>query len=204
MGDAGTIRAFLALPPDPEWGESALGIVSELRAASPPASWTKPSSWHLTLKFLGQATRDALASFSDAMARPAAETAQGELPPGGAAVFPPRGPARVLALGFAPSPALSALEKLAAAAETASRRLGLEREDRPFRPHVTLARVRERWPAAAVERFRTAATSRSLPAWKAHRCVLYASRLGPAGAVHTELAAWPFAGPSGAGGTADE
>lgn len=203
MSDTVTVRAFLALPPDPEWGESALGIVSELRAASPPASWTKPSSWHLTLKFLGQATRDALASFSDAMARPAAETAEGDLPPGGAAVFPARGPARVLALGFAPSPALSALERLAAAAETASRRLGLEPEERPFRPHVTLARLREKWPAAAVERFRTVAASTSLPAWKARRCVLYASRLGPQGAVHTELAAWRFGGPSGSGGAAE-
>jgi 2'-5' RNA ligase len=192
MGDGETIRAFLALPPDPEWGESALGLVEELRPVSPPASWTRPAACHLTLKFLGGATREALASFAEGIARPASETDPGLLPPAGGAVFPPRGPARVLAAGFAPSPALSGLERLAAAAEALSRRLGLEREDRPFRPHVTLARLRRRWPAAAIDRFRQAAASWPLPAWKARRCVLYASRLGPSGAVHTELATWPF------------
>ena len=198
MSEAGTIRAFLALPPDPEWGESALGLVEELRPASPPASWTRPASWHLTLKFLGQATREALASFAEAVAAPASETEPSDLPSAGGVVFPARGPARVLGAGFAPSPALSGLERLAAAAEASSRRLGLEREDRPFRPHVTLARLRDRWPAAAVERFRRTAASWPLPPWKARRCVLYASRLGSSGAVHTELAAWPFrASPAG-------
>ncbi|MDQ6891829.1 MAG: RNA 2',3'-cyclic phosphodiesterase [Acidobacteriota bacterium] len=192
MTDADTVRAFLALPPDPEWGEGALALVEDLRPVSPPASWARPASWRLTLKFLGQATREALASFAEAVARPACETEAGDLPSAGGAVFPAGGPARVLAVGFAPTPALSGLERLAATAEATSRRLGLEREDRPFRPHVTLARLRERWPDAAVERFRKTAASWPLPAWKARRCVLYASRPGPSGAVHTELAAWPL------------
>ena len=196
MTEAETVRAFLALPPDPEWGASARGLVEELRPVSPPASWTRPSSWHLTLKFLGQATREALLAFAEAIATPASEAAPGELPSGGPAVFPSRGPARVLAAGFAASPALSALEGLAAAAEASSRRLGLEREERPFRPHVTLARLRAKWPASAVERFRGTTAAWPLPPWKARRCVLYASRLGPGGAVHTELAEWPLGVPA--------
>ena len=187
-----TVRAFVALPPDPEWGESALSLVEALRPTSPPASWTRPSSWHLTLKFLGQATRDALASFAEAMRRAASECAGGVLSPGGPAVFPARGPARVLGAAFASSGALSSVERLAACAEAEARALGLEREERPFRPHVTLARLRRRWPAAAVERFRSTVEAWPLPRWHAQRCVLYASHLGPSGAVHTEIAAWPL------------
>jgi 2'-5' RNA ligase len=187
-----TVRAFFALPPDPEWGESALSLVEALRPISPPASWTKPSSWHLTLKFLGQATRDALVSFAEAMRHASSECSGGVLSPGGAALFPSRGPARVLATAFATSGALSSVERLAARAEAQARALGLEREDRPFRPHVTLARLRVRWPAAAVEQFRSTVGSWPLPGWRAERCVLYASQLGPSGAVHTEMAAWPL------------
>jgi 2'-5' RNA ligase len=189
-----TVRAFFALPPDPEWGESALSLVEALRPVSPPASWTKPSSWHLTLKFLGQATREALASFAEAMRGAASEASGGVLPSGGPAVFPGRGPARVLGVGFAPSAALSSVERLAARAEREARLLGLESEDRPFRPHVTLARLRARWPAAAVERFRSTVAAWPLPGWRMQRCVLYASRLGPAGATHTEIAHWPLKG----------
>jgi len=187
-----TVRAFFALPPDPEWGASALSLVEALRPISPPASWTRPSSWHLTLKFLGQATRDVLASFAEAMRRAASECSGGALPPGGPALFPARGPARVLAVAFASSSALSSLERLAAAAEIEARVLGLEREDRQFRPHVTLARLRARWPAAAVERFRSTVEAWPLPGWRAERCVLYASQLGPSGAIHTEIAGWPL------------
>jgi 2'-5' RNA ligase len=82
------------------------------------------------------------------------------------------------------------VERLAARAEAQARALGLEREDRPFRPHVTLARLRARWPAAAVDQFRSTVGSWPLPGWRAERCVLYASQLGPSGAVHTEMAAW--------------
>lgn len=197
MPDADGVRAFLAIPADPGWSEAASGLVSELRPQSPPASWTRPSAWHLTVKFLGTASRDALEAFGRAIGSAAGSLAPGELSSAGAAVFPASGPPRVLAVGFAPGPALESVRSLASAAESEARRAGLEREDRPYRPHVTLARLKNRksrWPREAVERFREAAASAPFPGFPVRSCVLYASRLDPAGAVHTALAEWPFAG----------
>ncbi len=116
------------------------------------------------------------------------------LEPGGAAVFPERGRPRVLGLGFAPTADLEALRALAEAAETVVRLAGLPPEDRPFHPHVTLARLRDPWPAPAVETFRREAGEWDLPPWKVRACVLFESRLDPGGAVHTPLRTLPFAG----------
>jgi len=186
------VRAFLAIPRDFVWGESAARLVETLRAASPGAAWTRPESWHVTIKFLGDGSPETLEDFSRALAPAASSVRGGTLLPGGAAVFPPRGPARVLALGFAPTASLDDLNGLASAAESEARRLGLKQEDRGFHPHVTLARIRSRWPRDAVDRFRRAAGEWKLPGFRAEACVLFGSRLGPGGAVHTPLAEWAF------------
>jgi len=188
-GQAGTL-AFLALPPDPAWAESASRLLESLRPPSPPAAWTKPSAWHLTVHFLGNAGAEELRSFAGSISAAAARARPGELPAGGAAVFPPRGPARVLAVGFAPSAALEHLGRLASAARSAAKEIGLQVETRPFRPHVTLARIRDRWSSAAVARFRSLVDGWPFPAWTMTRCVLYASRLGRDGASHAALAEW--------------
>jgi RNA 2',3'-cyclic 3'-phosphodiesterase len=191
-----TVRAFLAIPRDTAWSESARRFVETVRSTLPEAGWTRPPAWHLTIKFLGETSREALAAFRETISRVAADAAPGELRAQGAIAFPSRGPARVLAIAFAQSEALAGLDRLAAAAEGEARRLGLQKEDRPFHPHVTLARARSRWPARAVDHFREAAAAWSFPLWRAGSCVIYTSRLEPSGAVHTPVAEWPFGGAS--------
>jgi 2'-5' RNA ligase len=198
MTETERARAFVALPRDRMWIESALGLVENLRGSLPNASWTRPQSWHLTIKFLGAVARPALDSFASSIAPVARETLPGELAPGGPAVFPPKGPARVLGVGFAASPALESLIRFAREVDEKAGSLGVEREKRVFHPHVTLARLRRPWPRRAVETFRSQVEAWPFPLWMMRSCVLYESRLDPAGAVHTPLAEWTFAGgPSG-------
>ena len=75
-----------------------------------------------------------------------------------------------------------------------SPRSGLPPRTVPFQPHVTLARVRDPWPASAVESFRTGRRRVELPPWPVRSCVLFESRLEPSGAVHTPLRTFAFAG----------
>lgn len=188
------MRAFLAVPPDPAWVEGAGRLAGKLRGSLPKASWTRPEAWHLTLKFLGEVEAEAAERLADDVASIAGEAAAMRLEKGGAVVFPPRGRPRVLGLGFVPSPGVAALESFAAAVEAAARRAGLPADERPFHPHLTLARLRDPWTAAAVEEFRRDVDGWELAPWDARSCVLYESRLEPSGAVHTPLRALAFAG----------
>jgi 2'-5' RNA ligase len=188
------VRAFIAIPPDPQWVAAAAPLAARLRVELPRASWTRPDAWHLTLKFLGEVSEEDADRFAAELAPLAASAHAGALPHGGAMLLPPGRRARVLAAGFAPSETGAALEGLAGRADAAAERIGVERERRPFRPHVTLARVREPWPTRSLDAFREAVDGARLPAYRCAACVLYSSRLNPAGAIHTPLRTLPLAG----------
>ena len=189
------MRAFLAVPGDPGWTESARAFGAQARPGLPPASWTKPESWHLTLRFLGEVDEARAARFAEGIDA-AAALEETSLPPGGPVVFPPRGRPRVIGIGFAEGPGLNSLAAVARAAERAARAIGCAPEDRPFRPHVTLARLREPWSAGSIEAFRAAASAWPFPAFRVPALVLYSSRLLPSGAVHTPIREWRAAVPA--------
>jgi 2'-5' RNA ligase len=188
------MRVFFAIPSEPLWVDSARRLIERLQRSLPRASTTKPESWHLTLAFFGEVDADFVEKFSEAVSPAAFETVPGELQAGPAVVFPERGRPRVLGVGFAPSPGVESISRLAGAAEEAAERLGWKGEDRPFHPHVTFARIRDPWPATAVDEYRSDVEAWPFPTWLARSCVLFESRLEPSGAVHTPLREWTFQG----------
>ncbi|HSB35982.1 MAG TPA: RNA 2',3'-cyclic phosphodiesterase [Thermoanaerobaculia bacterium] len=200
MSEDRRIRAFLAIPTDGLWVESARDLVARLKESLPRASWTRPESWHLTLKFFERISAEDVRALAAAVGPLAAALVPGEMKAAGAVVFPPRGAARVLGVGFEPTSVMDEVSRLARAAEAESRRLGLPEERRPFHAHVTFGRLRFPWPPDAVESFRREIASWTFPPWHARSCVFYESRLLREGAVHTPLEEWSFAGgPRGVG-----
>jgi 2'-5' RNA ligase len=182
-----TARAFFAVDLPAEGVGAALEAIAALREAIPAsaARFVEASQLHLTLKFLGDVERPTLERLG---ARAAARLA-GEIPftvgLSGLGAFPDRGRARVVWLGVDEGQA--ALARLARKLERASTPLGIERERRPYRAHLTLARLRE---PRAVEISRVEPPERvSFPV---EEVVLYESRLASTGATHLPLARLPL------------
>jgi 2'-5' RNA ligase len=92
-----------------------------------------PDSLHITLKFIGAAAAPALPDIVSAMQRALANCKAFTLQLRGAGSFQ-----SALWLGVEPNPALSGL---ATALNEAMAALGYARETKPFRPHLTLARL---------------------------------------------------------------
>jgi 2'-5' RNA ligase len=106
--------------------------------------WVKPEQMHLTLVFLGNVTDDRSPAVVDTM-RAAVPYRPFDIELRGIGVFPPRGAPRVLWLGLQRGAAdVIEVQRLIAARLTAT---GVELEQRPFQPHLTLARWRESSPA---------------------------------------------------------
>ncbi len=104
-----------------------------------PGSVVPPQNWHLTLRFLGDVAPDRY----DRLLFELSEADLGEpfaMSYGGLGAFPKPGKATVLWLGVDRGEA--AVTELAAAVERATVAAGFPPEDRPFRPHLTLARIR--------------------------------------------------------------
>lgn len=126
-------RAFVAVRlPDP-----VLDAVAERTAAlDVPERRTTREQWHLTLQFLGnRADVDAVAGTLGDL-----DVAAAWARLGGAGAFPRASRGTVLWLGLVEGGEL--LARLARAVHERTARLGYEPDDRPYRPHLTLARCR--------------------------------------------------------------
>ena len=110
------------------------------------ARWYAPEDYHVTLKFLGAHEPCEIDAFvgriGEQVAQSWAGAARGDVPVAiaGAGVFPSLQSPRVLWAGVRSSEALVAL---AAQIDESCAELGVPLEYREYKPHVTLARIRE-------------------------------------------------------------
>lgn len=136
-------RLFCAVELSDEVRQHAAQHIARLRNSLPDvrASWDRPEKLHITLKFFGDVEQARVPDLSLAAERAASSVAPFTLAIAGAGVFPPRGAARVLWLGI--RDASSNLTRLHAALEDECAAQGFKREERPFHPHLTIARLRQ-------------------------------------------------------------
>lgn len=181
------MRQFLAL----ELGDRARGELARWRAALQERCsgwrWVDPGGVHLTLRFLGEVSGSQDDALRGRWRRVAADHGPFEVRLSAPGTFPARGRPRVLWVSVTDGPR-GPLARLSGGLERAAREAGLDPDERPFRPHLTLARARrgerpavcEPWP----EPHAVASPAREL--------VLFLSRLGAGGARYTALERFPF------------
>lgn len=117
--------------------------VRELREAVPDvaASWTRVENIHLTLKFFGNVEVERIKKISEAAARAVKDFSSFQIGVGTTGVFPKPSRAQVLWIGVSdPSGKLVELQQ---ELESEFAKEGFEKEDRAYKPHLTIARLRK-------------------------------------------------------------
>jgi len=167
------------LPKEPERVvRSSLG---RLRSLDWPVRWIKDEGLHLTLKFFGDVTTDRVDSLVELLDLATKGTRPMAMTLDGIGAFPSSERPRVLHWEVQ---AGADCELLQDRLERGGERLGFPPEGRPFRPHVTLGRVREghRLPSG----WRSELGNVPSPtAFLADRVCLYESQLGSGGPTYT-------------------
>jgi RNA 2',3'-cyclic 3'-phosphodiesterase len=148
------MRIFLAINPPPEVRRAVWDAAAPLRDSVNNIGWVAEAKIHLTLRFLGQMDEAAVPELAAAVTEVARTHAAPVIQLSGIGAFPGFRNPRVVWMGVEPEPRLELLHH---DVEVACARLGFELEGRPFRPHLTLGRVRKRGTPAALERLRAAA-----------------------------------------------
>jgi RNA 2',3'-cyclic 3'-phosphodiesterase len=146
------VRTFVALNLPAAERRRLYASLEPLRRRPLAVRWASTGALHLTLKFLGDIEGGEVARIGEALRRVAGDHAPLDLDIGGIGAFPSLRRAAVLWVGVAAAPPLLALQ---AAVELALSRLGYAREQRPFRPHITVARTRGGARPPDVERLLT-------------------------------------------------
>lgn len=179
------MRTFVAIEVPQEFKAGLAAVRDRLRGAGADASWSNPDAVHLTLKFLGEIDGERVPQIMRALESAASGTGRFRLHGEGVGTFPNPAAARVVWLGVAGD--VDRLLALQAAVEGALADVGVERDSRPYTPHLTLGRIRrirtrDAWLAALAE-----VGGVRLPGFEVAAVSLFSSELKPGGAVHREL-----------------
>jgi 2'-5' RNA ligase len=161
-----------------------------LRLLQPLAriQWSAPANLHLTTKFIGDFPEQRMEELKAALA---AVPRPGELRIAirGLGWFPDPDRPRVLVAGIE---APAGLAGLARDTELACAGLGIAREEKEFRPHLTLARIRRPEPLGALKAEISRLPSLDFGVFQAESFHLYRSQLQPGGSIYTKLASFPL------------
>lgn len=175
-------RVFAAVPLPTE---IRMALAERLSSIDIPGKVAPPENWHLTLRFLGQVDEVAYERFLGLLS--SADLGQRfKVRFGGLGAFPKASRATVMWVGV--EQGSSDLERLAGVCEDAAQGAGLPPEDRPFRPHLTLSRIR---PPENV-RSRIDTFEAIDIGWRCESVVVYQSRQGPAGTRYEPLETVPL------------
>lgn len=201
------LRTFVAVEIGEEAVQCAAQLVERLRAVDGGAvKWVDPRNFHLTIKFLGATRRADLLRLGAALRSLAAGAAPFDLELAGAGAFPNLRRPQVIWLGV--TAGQEELAELAGAAEASCAELGWAREERPYRAHLTLGRMREARRGGSPARgeggppvalVRALEAERDLTAGRSpvRRLVLIESQLRPNGPTYTVLESFPLGGAGG-------
>ncbi len=177
------IRLFVAVAIDDEDVAEAL---EDLQREVPGARWTPRENLHLTLRFVGQVTEPVADDLDAALC--GVVGAPFEIEFGGVGAFDEGGRPRAIWAGVRESEPLKVLQ---GRCESAARRAGLPREPRAYRPHVTLAYLKDA-PVEKVARWIQTHNLREIPPLTVRAFGLYSSVLTSAGSYYRLERAYPL------------
>ena len=176
------MRLFTGLAVPSNISHKLEGLLTELRSAA-RLRWTSPETLHITSKFIGEWPEARISELEGALAAMD--------PPGEFEVT-------VARFGFLPNPhrlkifcagvhGEAGLAALAGRTDSTLAELGVKREERPYTPHMTLARIGNEDVTALL-----VGEPVEFGSFTARDFHLYLSKAGPAGSVYTPLATYPL------------
>ncbi|HLE19186.1 MAG TPA: RNA 2',3'-cyclic phosphodiesterase, partial [Syntrophales bacterium] len=141
MNSEKSVRAFLAIEPPAEILKEIGKIQSRLKEACPfDIRWVKPEAMHLTLKFFGNVSEEEIIAISRVVEKHTAAFAPLQLEVKKLGLFPSLRRPKVLWIGLEGD--ITSLLVLHNKLEQGFEECGFAKEERSFRPHLTLGRIK--------------------------------------------------------------
>lgn len=178
------MRLFIALPLPEDIEEALSKTIFAFKQKGGKVKWVAPKNIHLTLKFLGEVGEDRVVKIKSALD----DIAQ-KYPPISTSVnkigaFPNLGRPKIIWAGLEGE--TDRMEKIAGEIENTMEKLGFEKENRRFKPHLTLGRIKD---SRGMEELTDYLKNYSLDPMplSIDRIVLFKSTLMPRGPIYDRL-----------------
>jgi RNA 2',3'-cyclic 3'-phosphodiesterase len=190
--DPPPVRTFIAVrPPDPLCDHIAEVVrgrrrpVGAGRMAVDGVRWVPPENLHYTVKFLGELTAARLPEMEAALEAVGRRHVAFDAALAGGGCFPGAQRPRILWVGMGEGAA--ALTALAADVEAAVAPMGWEPERRPFKPHLTVGRVKRPTARSDAGDWVRALDGHAVGAFRVTELILFQSFLRAQGPLYTPL-----------------
>jgi 2'-5' RNA ligase len=180
-----SVRSFIAVPASQDVRDLVGEVVGGLKWIGADVKWVEPENVHITLKFLGGISPESVERLGAVLHETLAGYRAFDMALAKTGCFPSGRRPRVVWMGF--EQGVDGLKDIAAAVESACAGLGFEREERPFRAHLTIGRVRrESGKLRELAEGVAAVTFKPLKL-RVDRVNLVRSRLSPKGPTYTVM-----------------
>jgi 2'-5' RNA ligase len=189
------MRAFVALDVSSAVRPRIEALENELKPRLPSARFVAGSNLHFTLRFLGEADPGRVHALAGALRAALSVIPAFTLQIKGCGAFPSARRPRILWLSVENPP--RSLFEAQRAVERVVRDAGFSPEERPFEPHLTIARFRG--AARSLESVLASVRDRELGPNAIDEVVVYESRLSPRGSTYVPLHRLPLALSDGTG-----
>lgn len=187
----GAIRTFICMGLPESVKVRIEKLQRELRQIEAQVSWVKAANIHLTLKFLGDVPQAKIPLIAAAVKLAIGSCGPFQVAVGGAGCFPSLRNPTVLWIGVSPIP--EALTQIYEAMEEELARQGFARETKRFKPHLTIARLRNpRNTKAVADAFMACGFEDE--SFQASEVIVMRSDLTPRGSIYTPQAVIPLKG----------
>jgi 2'-5' RNA ligase len=183
------MRLFVGLAISQELRESLASLIQGLRQADSSPRWVNPANLHVTLKFIGEVPQEKLAPITEALTA-VHITEPLELQLRGLGFFPNARRPAVAWVGMEPAEPLA---RLACEIDRSLAAVGIQREERPFVPHLTIARFKHTRVSPTLAEQIEKQKTRILGSLAVTEFHLIESKLKSSGAEYTTLRSFPFA-----------
>ena len=190
------MRLFVGVEVSPDVIAAAVELIEAMRqrvnrlSSRSRISWITADRLHITVRFIGHVDDDKARVIRDRM-RPPFPILPFDVSVAGVGTFPSGGAPRVVWAGVAQG--ADALQRLESLVTERLTRVGLAAEDRPYSPHLTLARVREAGGLKS-RPLLEGLSARVLGVTPVDAITLFESRLSPKGPTYVALERSPLAG----------
>lgn len=174
------VRLFVGVPLDKDEARRIAQFARHAGLRPPVWKVSDPTTLHWTIRFLGEMEESRLAAIQAAVAEAARVSEAFEIGYGDLAGLPSQARARVAAI--VPTAGEARLKGVHAALDRALACAAVPAEERPFRPHLTVARA-SKMPAAVPK---AALCHRQ----RVDQVILWESRLGAPHAIHTAVSSF--------------
>ena len=181
------MRLFVGIDLPGQIVDNLSRLISQFRPLA-AVRWSRAANLHITTKFIGEWPEQRLPEIKDAL-RDVAGLGSFRISLRGLGWFPNPHSPRIFWVGVEAGAELAAL---AAAIERTTVKLGIPSEDRPYKPHLTLARLQGigREELIAIRQAVAALESTDFDSFEAKEFHLYESKMGPGGSIYTKLSTY--------------